>query len=86
MNTWQPSMRTPDPAIRILDERFEGYRLAHAKVERLWTGCRWAEGPVWFGDAGVLYWTDLPNERIMKWDESTGDVSTCERRRTRLTA
>ncbi|SAL04944.1 gluconolactonase [Caballeronia arationis] len=76
MKTWQPSMRTPDPAIRILDERFERYRLAHAKVERSWTGCRWAEGPVWFGDAGVLYWTDLPNERIMKWDESTGDVST----------
>ncbi|MDQ0621026.1 SMP-30/gluconolactonase/LRE family protein [Paraburkholderia graminis] len=76
MNDWQPGMRTPDPAVRILDERFEHYRLPHAKVERLWTGCRWAEGLVWFGDAGVLYWTDLPNERILKWDESTGEVST----------
>jgi gluconolactonase len=68
-------MRTPDPAVRILDKRFEHYRLGHAKVERLWTGCRWAEGPVWFGDAGVLYWTDLPNDRILKWDESTEAVS-----------
>ncbi|BCQ22365.1 SMP-30/gluconolactonase/LRE family protein [Caballeronia sp. NK8] len=76
MNTWQPSLRTPDPAIRILDKRFEHYRLAHAKVERLWTGCRWAEGPVWFGDAGVLYWTDLPNDRILKWDEATEQAST----------
>jgi gluconolactonase len=76
MNTWQPSLRTPDPAIRILDKRFERYRLAHAKVERLWTGCRWAEGPVWFGDAGVLYWTDLPNNRILKWDEATEQAST----------
>lgn len=76
MSTWQPSLRTPDPAVRILDERFENYRLAHAKVERLWTGCRWAEGPVWFGDAGVLYWTDLPNDQILKWDHATAAVST----------
>ncbi|WP_321883320.1 SMP-30/gluconolactonase/LRE family protein [Paraburkholderia bannensis] len=73
---WQPSLRTPDPAVRILDGRFEHYRLAHARVERLWTGCRWAEGPVWFGDAGALYWTDLPNERILRWDEASGQVAT----------
>ncbi len=75
-STWQPSLRTPDPAIRILDERFEHYRLAHARVERLWTGARWSEGPVWFGDARSLYWTDLPNDRILRWDEITGDVTT----------
>ncbi|MFS2107564.1 SMP-30/gluconolactonase/LRE family protein [Ralstonia sp. Ralssp135] len=73
---WQPSLRTPDPAVRILDSRFEHYRLPHAKVERLWTGCRWAEGPVWFGDAGALYWTDLPNDRILRWDEASGAVAT----------
>ncbi|WP_321893087.1 SMP-30/gluconolactonase/LRE family protein [Paraburkholderia tropica] len=75
-DVWQPNLRTPDPAVRILDPRFEHYRLAHARVERLWTGCRWAEGPVWFGDAGALYWTDLPNERILRWDEASGQVAT----------
>lgn len=72
---WQPSLRTPDPAVLILDERFERYRLAHATIERLWTGCRWAEGPVWAGDARALLWTDLPNDRILRWDEVTGDVA-----------
>lgn len=76
MDAWMPSRRTPDPAVRILDPRFERYRLAHASVERLWTGCRWAEGPVWFGDARALYWTDLPNERILRWDEASGAVCT----------
>lgn len=74
-DTWQPNLRTPDPAIRILDDRFAHYRLPHARVERLWTGARWAEGPVWFGDARALYWTDLPNDRILRWDEVTESVS-----------
>ena len=47
---WQPSERYPDPAIQVLDPRFARYRLPLAAVERLATGCRWAEGPVWFGD------------------------------------
>ena len=37
--------------------------------------CRWAEGPVWFGDGRYLLWSDIPNDRIMKWDEETGAVS-----------
>ena len=39
------------------------------------TGCRWCEGPVWFGDARCLLWSDIPNKRIMRWDEETGTVS-----------
>jgi gluconolactonase len=74
-DAWQPSLRTPDPAVRILDKRFEHYRLPHATVERLWSGCRWAEGPVWIGDARALLWTDLPNDRILRWDEETGGVA-----------
>nr|WP_198984544.1 SMP-30/gluconolactonase/LRE family protein [Herbaspirillum sp. ASV7] len=74
-DTWQPSLRTPDPAVRILDPRFEHYRLPHATVERLWTGARWSEGPVWIGDARALLWTDLPNDRILRWDEVTGQVA-----------
>ena len=72
---WQPSQRYPDPRIRIIDESFARYRLSLAKVERLATGMRWAEGPVWFGDGRFLLWSDIPNNRIMKWEEETGAVS-----------
>ncbi len=67
--------RYPDPAVRVLDERFAKYRIASAAVERLYTGCRWAEGPVWFGDGRYLLWSDIPNDRILRWDEATGAVS-----------
>lgn len=72
---WQPAERYPDPAIEILDASFERYRLFNAAVERLHTGCRWSEGPVWFGDARHLLWSDIPNNRILKWDEETGAVA-----------
>ncbi|MEO1459698.1 MAG: SMP-30/gluconolactonase/LRE family protein, partial [Pseudomonadota bacterium] len=47
---WTPSQRYPDPAVISLDPRFDALRLPLAGVERLATGCRWSEGPVWFGD------------------------------------
>jgi len=75
MTTWQPSVRLPDPAVHVLDERFAAYVIATAKVERLFTGCRWAEGPVWFGDQRSLFWSDVANDRILRWDEATGDTS-----------
>ena len=72
---WQPSERYPDPAIEVLDASFEKYRIFSAAVERLATGLRWAEGPAWFGDGRYLLWSDIPNDRIMKWEEETGAVS-----------
>jgi gluconolactonase len=72
---WEPSERYPDPAIRSLDSSFNRYRLFNASVERLATGMRWCEGPVYFGDARCLLWSDIPNNRIMRWDEETGAVS-----------
>src|SRR6185503_18450514 len=72
---WQPSGRYPDPAIKILDPSFLKYRVNSAKVERLGTGYRWSEGPVWFGDGRYLLWSDIPNNRILKWEEETGAVS-----------
>jgi gluconolactonase len=72
---WQPHVGYPDPAVEVLDKRFERYRLPLASVERLATGCRWAEGPVWFGDGRYLLWSDIPNNRILKWEEETGAVS-----------
>ncbi len=72
---WQPNERYPDPAVQVLDPGFNKYRLALASVERLATGMRWCEGPVYFGDARCLLWSDIPNNRIMRWDEETGRVS-----------
>lgn len=74
-SSWRDQPRYPDPAIEILDPRFEKYRIFSAAVERLYTGCRWAEGPVWFGDGRYLLWSDIPNQRILKWEEETGQVS-----------
>ena len=72
---WRDHPRYPDPAIEVLDERFAPCRIFNAAVERLYTGCRWAEGPVWFGDGRYLLWSDIPNDRILKWEEETGQVS-----------
>jgi gluconolactonase len=77
--SWQPSLRYPDPAVEVLDPAFAKYRLALASVERLATGCRWSEGPVYFGDLRCLLWSDIPNNRIMRWDEETGAVSVFRR-------
>lgn len=73
---WRPTTRYPDPAIISLDPVFDKYRLPLAGIERLATGCRWCEGPVWFGDARCLLWSDIPNNRIMRWNETNGRVST----------
>lgn len=67
--------RYPDPAIEIIDPRFGDYRIGNAGVERLWTGGRWTEGPVYFGDLRCLLFSDIPNDRILRWDEATGEVS-----------
>jgi gluconolactonase len=72
---WRPSQRYPDPAVEALGQSFNKYRIATAAVERIATGMRWAEGPVWIGDGRYLLWSDIPNNRIMKWDEETGRVS-----------
>src|SRR5262245_8283734 len=69
---WQPSQRYPDPLVRAIDPSFNKYKIGLAKVEKLADGCRWCEGPVWFGDGRYLLWSDIPNNRIMKWEEETG--------------
>src|SRR6185369_2522609 len=75
MAEWQPSSRYPDPAVVSVDPSFDAYRLMSASVERLATGCRWCEGPVWLGDTRSLVWSDIPNNRMLRWDEETGAVS-----------
>jgi gluconolactonase len=75
MSEWQPSARVPDAGVKEVDASFARYRLALAKVERLAGGTRWAEGPVWLGDARCLVWSDVPGDRMLRWDEQTGAVS-----------
>ena len=60
----------------ILDPAFENCIIGHAKVERLWTGGRWVEGPAYFAAGRYLVWSDIPNNRVMRWDETDGSVST----------
>jgi len=67
--------RYPDPAIEVLDDAFLALRLYSASIEQLATGCRWSEGPVWFGDGRYLLWSDIPNNRILRWDDCSGAVS-----------
>ena len=69
---YTPSARYPDPAIEVLDESFLRLRLFSASVEQLASGLRWAEGPQWFGDGRYLLLSDIPNNRILRWDECSG--------------
>ena len=73
--TWTESTRYPDPAIRVLDPAFRRLHLPLSSVERLWTGSRWGEGPVWLGEMRCLLWSDIPNNRVLRWEEETGQVS-----------
>jgi len=68
-------VRYPEPAIETLDPRFQKYVIGSAVLERIYTGARWTEGPVWFGDGRYLLFSDIPNNRILRWTEETGQVS-----------
>lgn len=56
----------------ILDERFRHCVKGSARVEKLYEGCRWAEGPAYFPAGRYLVWSDIPNDRMLRWDETTG--------------
>jgi len=69
---FQPNQRYPDASVQILDPSFTKYRVFSSTVEQLASGMRWAEGPVWFGDGRYLLVSDIPNNRIMRYDEANG--------------
>jgi len=71
----QGIVRYPDPAVEALDSRFLAYVNGNAAVECLYTGTRWAEGPVWFGDSRSLIFSDIPNNRMLRYCETTGEVT-----------
>ena len=59
----------------VLDGRFAALFAPHIHVERLWSGARWCEGPAWFAAGRYLVWSDIPNNRMLRWDETDGSVS-----------
>lgn len=77
--SWEPTQRYPDARVRALRPSFRKYMIMNAAVEKLAGGCRWSEGPVWFGDHRCLLWSDIPSGRILRLDEETGRVSTFRR-------
>jgi gluconolactonase len=60
----------------VLDERFEECFKGSARLDHLYEGCRWAEGPAYFPAGRYLVWSDIPNDRMLRWDETTGVVGT----------
>jgi len=68
-----------DGPIEILDGRFRALTIGKAAVEHLWTGARWTEGPVYVPAWRSLLFSDIPNDRVMRYDEVTGDTTVFER-------
>ncbi|MGW7281880.1 SMP-30/gluconolactonase/LRE family protein [Streptomyces sp. NPDC054844] len=65
-----------DGPYEILDDRFRTGRCANGdnRLEVLHDGCRWAEGPLYLPAWRQLVWSDIPNDRMLRWDEATGTV------------
>lgn len=72
---FKPNQRYPDPAVEILDPSFAKYRIYSSTIEQLGSGMRWAEGPVYFPEGRYLLVSDIPNNRIMKYDEVKNSFS-----------
>jgi len=69
------SVPYPDPAIEAFDPRFNKYIVGTTEIRRLWTGAEWTEGPVYFGDMHSVIFSDVPNNRLMRYDEVTGQTT-----------
>ncbi len=64
----QKTMTTAtNPLYEILDPRFRGLIVTNAALEEMYGECRWAEGPVWFNDLNCLIWSDIPNQRMLRY-------------------
>jgi gluconolactonase len=67
--------RYPAAAWKVLDDRFKKYMVGNTPLVREWTGALWAEGTAWNGVGRYAVFSDIPNNRQMRWDEATGAVS-----------
>ena len=70
-----PNVYVFDPDIVIIDPLFTQYVQGNTPIQRLWTGALWSEGPAWSGQGRYLVWSDIPNNRQLRWLEDTGQVS-----------
>jgi gluconolactonase len=68
-------IRYPDPDILVLDPRFTQYKVGNTPIQRIWTGALWAEGCAWHAGGKYLVWSDIPNNRQMRWLDDDGHVS-----------
>jgi gluconolactonase len=64
------------PCIQVIEPEFKKLALMNTRLENLWSGGRWLEGPVWFGDGRYLLFSDIPNNRLMRYDDTNGLIST----------
>jgi len=62
------------PGYNVIARRFNDCIRGSARIERLYDGCRWTEGPAWFPAHRSLVWSDIPNDRMLRWDEASGHV------------
>jgi gluconolactonase len=69
-------VRYPDSDIISLDKRFDKYKIGNTPIQRLYTGTLWSEGPAWNGVGRYLVWSDIPNDRQLRWLQDDGHVST----------
>jgi gluconolactonase len=69
------SVAYPDPAMEVFDPRFRKCIVGTTEIRRLWTGAEWTEGPVYFGDMHSVIFSDVPNDRLLRYDEVTGETT-----------
>jgi gluconolactonase len=70
-----PPLSYPDPDVLAMHPSFNGLRVFNSPVQRLWTGALWSEGPAWSSQGRYLVWSDIPNDRQLRWIEDEGRVS-----------
>jgi len=70
-----PNVYFTDPDVLTVEPVFDGLRQPNAPIQRLWTGALWSEGPAWSGQGRYLVWSDIPNNRQLRWLEDNGKVS-----------
>jgi gluconolactonase len=70
-----PTTYFRDPDVLSVDPMFDGLAQPNSAIQRLWTGALWSEGPAWSGQGRYLVWSDIPNNRQLRWLEDNGRVS-----------
>src|SRR5512134_106174 len=70
-----PTTYFTDPDVLTVEPAFNGLRQPNAPIQRLWTGALWSEGPAWNAQGRYLVWSDIPNNRQLRWIEDNGHVS-----------